>query len=329
MIEGIKCRMFLYVIFLGLFLFETEACWAVHNPDSLKYITHSFVKIKTSEGKVIYIDPYGIDEFADSADIVLVTHEHSDHNELSRVKQKATCQVIRAANALQGGVYQTFTIGTITIKAVAAFNGYHPKNNSVGYVVEFNGIKLYHAGDTGKITEMADLASQNITYALLPMDSIYTMSPAEATQAAAMIQATHDIPIHTMPPPDTYSDARVSRFTSSNKMIVHPGSTIELNASTTSIESHQSSPAGFRLNQNFPNPFNPATTINYQLPVTCPVSLKIFDIGGREVASLVNGMESGGTHIVQWNAGNMPSGVYFYRLQSGNVVETKRLILLK
>ena len=67
--------------------------------DSLKIITHSFAKIKTSEGMVIYIDPYAVNEFADSADVVLITHEHSDHNELTRVKQKAGCVVIRSANA--------------------------------------------------------------------------------------------------------------------------------------------------------------------------------------------------------------------------------------
>ena len=204
--------------------------------DSLKYLGHSFVKIKTMDGTVIYIDPFTVHEYADSADIVLITHEHYDHNDLTCIKQRSTCQVIRSANANQNGVYQSFTIGNIKITkitGVAAYNNqprnltYHLKSQCVGYIVEFDGIKLYHAGDTGNIPEMADLASQNITYALLPMDGIYTMTPEEATQAAAMIQAKCDIPIHTMPPPDTYSDANVARFTSPHKLIVnqaHPSS---------------------------------------------------------------------------------------------------------
>ena len=88
------------------------------------------------------------------------------------------------------------------------------------------------------------------------MDSIYTMSPVEATEAAAMIKAKYDIPIHTMPPPDTYSDAMVSRFTSSNKSVVHPGETIALNASATSVHGTSTVPLMHILKQNYPNPFN-------------------------------------------------------------------------
>jgi L-ascorbate metabolism protein UlaG (beta-lactamase superfamily) len=329
MMEDTKYRMFLFIFFIALFLFEKGICEATTNPDSLKYITHSFVKIKTSEGTVIYIDPYGVNEFADSADIVLITHEHSDHNDLTRIKQKSTCQVIRAANAIQGGVYQTFTIGTISIKAVAAYNGNHPKSSSVGYVVEFNGIKLYHAGDTGKIPEMADLASQNITYALLPMDGTYTVTPEVATEEAAMIQAQHDIPIHTMPPPDTYNDAFVARFTSPNKLVVRPGSSIELNAGTTSVKNDATLPLMFTLSQNYPNPFNPSTQIDFALQKSSFVSLKIFDALGREISTLVSGYLSEGNHTRHWNAGSMQSGVYFYRLQAGNFIETKKLVLLK
>ena len=228
-----------FLIFFSLIFISIEKCEADTSLDSLKYIGHAFVKIKTSEGKVIYIDPYAVNEFTDSADVVLITHEHPDHNDLTRIKQKVTCQVIRSANAIQSGVYQSFTIGNIKVTAVPAYNSHHLKSECVGYVIEFDGIKLYHAGDTGKIPEMADLASQNITYALLPMEGVYNMTPEEATQAAAMIQAKHDIPIHTMPPPDTYSDVIVARFTSPNKLVVHPNETIVLSSSPTFIENAQ------------------------------------------------------------------------------------------
>jgi L-ascorbate metabolism protein UlaG (beta-lactamase superfamily) len=297
--------------------------------DSLKYIGHSFVKIKTIDGTVVYIDPYAVNEYADSADIVLVTHEHGDHNELSRVHQKSTCQVIRSANAIISGVYQSFTIGNIKITAVAAYNSNHLKSQCVGYVVEFDGIKLYHAGDTGNITEMAALASQNITYALLPMDGIYTMTPEQATQAADSIQAKHDIPIHTMPPTDTYSDAIVARFTSSHKLIVRPGSTIELNTGSTFVEDAQEIPAGFSLSQNYPNPFNPSTKIEFTLAAPALVSLRIFDGIGREVAELVSERLAAGNHSYQWNASGFPSGIYFYRFQAGTSIETKKLVLVK
>ena len=297
--------------------------------DSLKYIGHSFVKIRTSEGKVIYIDPYNVNEFADSADVILVTHEHSDHNELTRVISKTTCQIIRSANAIQGGAYQSFTIGNIKITAVAAYNANHPKSSCVGYIIEFDGIKLYHAGDTGFITEMADLASQNITYALLPMDGIYTMSPEEATGAAAKIQAKCDIPIHTLPPPDTYSDAIVARFRSPHKLIVKPGSTIELTSAATSVEKNTIQPEDFRLEQNYPNPFNPTTVISYQCPVNSNVKLTVFDVLGKKVTTLVNEQKPAGNYTVQWNAAGMPSGMFFYTLQAGKYTETKKLVVIK
>jgi L-ascorbate metabolism protein UlaG (beta-lactamase superfamily) len=318
-----------FVFIIGGYTNNASARNNLGKSDSLKYIGHSFVKIKTLEGKVIYIDPFNVNEFADSADVILVTHEHSDHNELNRVIRRTSCQVIRSANAIQGGVCQSFTIGNIKITAVAAYNANHLKSSCVGYVVEFDGIKLYHAGDTGFITEMADLASQNITYALLPMDGIYTMTPEEATQAAAKIQAKFDIPIHTMPPPDTYSDAIIARFTSPQKLIVRPGSSIELNSATTSVEKSMNHPEDFRLEQNYPNPFNPTTVISYQCSVNSNVKLSVFDLLGKEVTTLVNEQKPAGSYTVQWNAAGMPSGVYFYKLQAGKYSETRKLVLIK
>lgn len=86
---------------------------------------------------------------------------------------------------------------------------------------------------------------------------------------------------------------------------------------------------GYSLSQNFPNPFNPTTVISYQLPVTSTVTLKIFDLLGREVATLVNEEKSAGSYEVHWNAMGFASGVYFYQLQSGEFVQTKKLILQK
>ena len=301
------------------------------NPDSLLYFGHAFLQIKTAAGKNIYIDPYNVNAFKDSADIVLVTHEHNDHNEISRVKQKKTCLVIRAVNAVKAGVYQSFTIDNIKITAVAAYNTNHLKNQCVGFVLEFDGIKLYHSGDTGKIPEMVDLANYNLDYALLCMDGIYTMKPEEATEAAAMINAKYDMPIHTMPPPDTYSDAIVARFTSPNKIIVKPGTSIQLESSATAVEYKRIIPQGYRLNQNYPNPFNPSTKISYEIPSTEFVSLRIYDLLGREIETLVNQIQLGGNYVVDFNAGkySLAGGIYFYRLQVGNYSETKKLVLMK
>jgi L-ascorbate metabolism protein UlaG (beta-lactamase superfamily) len=299
--------------------------------DSLHYIGHSSVEIKTSDGKIIYIDPFQgtAADYPDSADIILVTHGHYDHNNVNLVTRKSTCTVITYVQSNINGVYQSFNVGNIKIYSVAAYNQYHPKNQCVGYVLEFNGIKFYHAGDTGEISEMASLADSNITYALLPIDSIYTMSPAQATDAAGMIKAAHNIPIHTQPPPDSYNEDKVSRFLPDNRILIRPGETIALSSQVTDVENNSSGPLNFRLYQSYPNPFNPSTTISFSIPSSSFVTLKIYDINGREVAALVSEQLASGNYSRKWNALNMPSGVYFYRLQAGEFTNTKKFVLLK
>lgn len=88
-------------------------------------------------------------------------------------------------------------------------------------------------------------------------------------------------------------------------------------------------PVIFTLMQNYPNPFNPGTTIRYQLRTQIKVTLIIFDLLGREVATLVNRVEQPGLKSVYFNADKLESGVYYYRLKAGNDVVTKKLVLLK
>lgn len=98
---------------------------------------------------------------------------------------------------------------------------------------------------------------------------------------------------------------------------------------TTSVNNQTDShPVAFALRQNYPNPFNPSTTIKYELPRASHVTLTVYDVLGREVATLVNGVEQPGSKSVEFNAGNMASGVYFYRIQAGDYVLTKKLLLL-
>ncbi len=88
-------------------------------------------------------------------------------------------------------------------------------------------------------------------------------------------------------------------------------------------------PNRFALNQNYPNPFNPTTNISFSLPKRSFVSLKVFDLLGREVTTIVSEELSAGNYTRRWNAANMANGIYFYRLRAGNFIETKKLILLK
>jgi hypothetical protein len=122
--------------------------------------------------------------------------------------------------------------------------------------------------------------------------------------------------------------------------------TLPVNAATV-VDEKGTLPAAFALNQNYPNPFNPATTITFSIGASGFTSLRVYDLLGREVASLVSENLSAGVYSRQWNAADMPSGMYFYRLsvvpadgrngqsrqttggQAGTYTETRKLVLLK
>ena len=88
-------------------------------------------------------------------------------------------------------------------------------------------------------------------------------------------------------------------------------------------------PKEFALHQNYPNPFNPITTIEFSLPESRLVRLEVFDIVGRNVSTLINTQKEAGFHSVQFNGSGLSSGVYLYRIQAGDFVQVKKLLLVK
>jgi uncharacterized protein (DUF1501 family) len=95
------------------------------------------------------------------------------------------------------------------------------------------------------------------------------------------------------------------------------------------VEEGESAPSSFALEQNYPNPFNPTTTIRYALPRTGMVRIEVYDITGQRIRLLVDREEPAGVHSVAFDAGTLASGTYFYRMQAGEFVETKRLVVLR
>ncbi|MBL7034076.1 MAG: T9SS type A sorting domain-containing protein, partial [Candidatus Delongbacteria bacterium] len=89
------------------------------------------------------------------------------------------------------------------------------------------------------------------------------------------------------------------------------------------------SPLDYSLAQNYPNPFNPTTTIEFSLPVVTSVQLLIYDVTGRRVAVLVDDALAAGNHQVRFEAGGLPSGIYFYKMQAGAYWAVKKMILIK
>jgi hypothetical protein len=108
------------------------------------------------------------------------------------------------------------------------------------------------------------------------------------------------------------------------------------NIITSVNQKDNQAPSKFSLSQNFPNPFNPSTEINYSIPQYGFVTLKVYNLLGQEVTTLVNKEQKAGDYTVNFNAANLPtgrqglaSGVYMYRIQSGNLSLTKKMILLR
>ncbi len=105
---------------------------------------------------------------------------------------------------------------------------------------------------------------------------------------------------------------------------------LETGGSTlTGVETAEGVPGEFRLQQNYPNPFNPTTTISFTLPHTATVTLKVFNALGQEVGTLVNGTVTAGSHVVTFDATGLATGMYFYRLTSGDQTQMKRMVLVK
>lgn len=133
---------------------------------------------------------------------------------------------------------------------------------------------------------------------------------------------------------ESTQDIHLELRTSTGALALESGKTVTLQKEEpllSLIERTSSNPVPteFALSQNYPNPFNPGTTLTYALPITGPVTLKVFDMLGREIATLVDGMQQAGFHAIDFDGASLASGVYMYRLQAGSCVSSRKMVLMK
>lgn len=189
---------------------------------------HGSYRIVTNEGVVIYVDPFLGSGYDLAADIILVTHEHNDHNHVELPKKKDSTIIIRQNNLKKGTIYNKTHVCGVEIEAVEAYNKNHDKASCVGYVLRFDGLTLYASGDTSLTNDMKNkLPNYNIDYALLPIDGIYNMDALGAMECANYINAKHTIPIH-MKPMELFDREKALEFIHSSRLIVESGEEIEL-----------------------------------------------------------------------------------------------------
>ena len=193
----------------------------------LLYQGHGSYRITAADGRVIYVDPYAGEGYDVPADIILVSHQHGDHNQIELITQNPDCTVITNAEALAGGKHNTFDIGNVVIEAVEACNVNHDPKECVGFIITVDGVQIYIAADTSKTKTMESFAVRKLDYAFLPIDGYYNMDAAEAAECAKLIGARINIPVH-MKPGELFDMARAESFIASGRRIVTPGEVIAL-----------------------------------------------------------------------------------------------------
>jgi len=294
----------------------------------------------------------------DDVDLVLITHNHGDHYNTSTVnthmnnnpngKVIAPPQVMvnfsgpqflninPAFGESESLIVNGIELEVLHIRHFDAFGIDFSDVENFGYLINIGGFNILHLGDVFMSVENLQnfgLAEKGIDVVLIP---------------------TFHTPAHLM---NSHRDALISQVQPANIIALHllsgsiavitqqvndlyPGATIfsvplqSFSLDVTSVDETDQIPENFSLAQNYPNPFNPSTTIEYSLAHSSSVVLKIYDMLGNEIRTLVNAKQIAGRKTIIWNGrndegGRVGSGMYFYELAAENMVQVKKMILIK
>ena len=194
----------------------------------LFYQGHGSFRLMADDGRVIYIDPFAGEGYDLPADIILVSHQHGDHNQVQLCAKKPNCVVVSNFEAFDdNGKHKSFDIDGIKIQAVEAYNKNHDPKQCVGFIITINGVKIYACGDTSKTEQMKTFADLGLDYAILCGDGFYNMGLEEAAECAKIIKAKNNIIIH-LKPGELFDRELAEQWDAPNKVIIEPNEEIIL-----------------------------------------------------------------------------------------------------
>ena len=193
----------------------------------LLYQGHGSYRLTADDGRVIYVDPCSGKGYDLPADLILVTHQHSDHNKVHLCTQKEGCRTITNKEALAGGKHNGFDVDGIQVRAVEAKSILHSPKKCVGYLITVDGVKIYASGDTSRTGQMGTFAALELDYAVFPGTGILSMGLKEAAECAELIGAKHNIIIH-LKPGALFDREKAGKWAAPNKLIIEPGEEISI-----------------------------------------------------------------------------------------------------
>ncbi len=355
----------IHLILFILFFYYGLLCATNDDEPTIKihYLGHSAFVIQFDNGINLVTD-YGhyniwVDSGWDSPihsigdlvpDVMTYSHFHPDHYDSNRIP-------FGVSHILTG--YDSLEIEGISIKPVRTCESSSTIESNSTYIFEYKGLTLCHLGDAqAQVMAIDDEDVKNRILEIIPdsLDMLFMTIEGteqfipEAEKFISLLKPKRFIPMH-------YWSHRYKRdflmylrspiLNEENYVIkeisgpsynldisenLSPVKVISLSCSefdnTTNV-GIKYNPTSFELGHNYPNPYNPSTKISYAIPTTSFISLKVFDVLGREVDVLVNKEQSQGNYEVDFNASHLTSGIYFYRIQADGFIDTKKMVLMK